>query len=132
MTIKSHLNHIQIYVSDKKRSFDFYKKLLIYLGYKIIEENNSLGMRNGKSDIWFKEFPKDGKKNYNRRNVGINHIAFGVSDKKYINKFMKEFLIPNKIKTLYGSPRKFPEYTKDYYAVYFEDPDKIKLEVMYL
>ena len=44
----------------------------------------------------------------------------------------KEFLKKNKINTLYNTLKKFPEYKKDYYAVFFEDPDKIKLEVTYV
>lgn len=42
-----------------------------------------------------------------------------------------EFLVTNKIPTLYGTPKLFPEYEEGYYAVFFEDPDRIKLEVAY-
>ena len=133
MTIKTSFNHIQIYVSDKKVSFPFYKELLTYLGYKTVCEDNSLGMRNKPTDIWLKEAPKENKnKPFSRRNIGVNHIAFSVSKKEDVDKFCKEFLIPRKIKLLYNSPRPFPEYTDKYYAVYFEDPDKIKLEVVFL
>jgi len=31
-----------------------------------------------------------------------------------------------------GGPADHPEYEPGYYAVYFEDPDRIKIEVMYL
>jgi len=134
MVIKTSFNHLQLYVSNKKISFPFYKSLLTYLGYRIVEDNNkSLGMRNNPTDIWIKEVPIENKnKEFSRRNIGINHLAFGVSKKADVDKFCKEFLIPKKIQTLYKSPRAFPEYTKDYYAVYFEDPDGLKLEVVFL
>lgn len=134
MVIKTSFNHLQIYVSDKKVSFQFYKELLTYLGYKTVcEDGDRLGMRNGPTDIWLTEVPGENKKkSYSRRNVGVNHLAFGVSKKEDVDKFCKEFLIPRSIKSLYKSPRKFPEYTEQYYAVYFEDPDKIKLEVVFL
>ena len=45
--------------------------------------------------------------------------------------FDKKFLNKNNIPVLYKTPKLFPEYNKDYYAVYFEDPDRIKLEVAY-
>jgi hypothetical protein len=32
---------------------------------------------------------------------------------------------------LYGGPKEYPEYRKGYYAVYFEDPDRIKLEFVH-
>ncbi|TMI54977.1 bleomycin resistance protein, partial [Candidatus Bathyarchaeota archaeon] len=28
-------------------------------------------------------------------------------------------------------PKEYPEYRKGYYAVYFEDPDRIKLEFVH-
>jgi hypothetical protein len=33
---------------------------------------------------------------------------------------------------LYGGPREYPEYAAAYYAVFFEDPDRIKLEVAHV
>ena len=34
--------------------------------------------------------------------------------------------------SLYRTPREFPEYRPGYYAVFFEDPDRLKLEVVHL
>ena len=134
MVIKTKFDHLQIYVSNKKVSFPFYKDLLLYLGYELVNEDDSrLGMRNKPTDVWLKEVPLENKtKEYSRRNIGVNHFAFSVSKKEDVDKFCREFLIPKGIKPLYNSPRHFPEYTKKYYAVYFEDPDKIKLEVVFL
>lgn len=134
MGIETSFNHLQIYISNPKLSIPFYKELLTYLGYIIVKEDKThLGMRNGPTDIWLKESPLDSKSlGFNRRNVGINHLAFGVSKKEDVDKFYREFLLPHGIKPLYNSPRQFPEYTKRYYAVYFEDPDRIKLEVVFL
>lgn len=36
------------------------------------------------------------------------------------------------ISTLYGAPREYPEYRHGYYGVFFEDPDRLKLEVAYV
>jgi len=68
---------------------------------------------------------------YHRKNIGVNHLAFGVSKKEDVDKFYQNFLIPNGIKPLYNSPKQFPEYTEKYYAVFFEDPDRIKLEIVF-
>jgi hypothetical protein len=38
--------------------------------------------------------------------------------------------LPNKIKVLYDGPKEYPDYSNGYYAVYFEDPDRIKLELL--
>lgn len=126
-------SHIEINVSNSKISFPFYKKLLDYLGFKIIhEEKTFMGFDNGGFSIWIGQSIDKYKKNkFHRKNPGLNHVAFKVSSKRKVNQFTKEFLKKNKIKTLYESPRAFPEYSKSYYAVYFEDPDRIKLEVEY-
>ena len=42
------------------------------------------------------------------------------------------FLENKHIPILYGGPKEYPQYEKGYYAVYFEDPDRVKLEVVYL
>lgn len=132
--MKSFLYHIQINVSDKKKSFDFYTDLLGVLGYKkLMEEKFTLGLTNGLTDVWLVKTSDKYKKNkFHRKNTGLNHLAFGVSSKEDVDKLVKEFLEPRGIKPLYDSPREYPEYIKGYYAVFFEDPDRVKLEVTYI
>ena len=78
MGIETSFNHLSIYVSDRKISFQFYKELLTYFGYQLVDEDEShLGMRNDPTDIWLKEVSKENKsRGYNRRNVSVNHLAF--------------------------------------------------------
>lgn len=131
--MNSTLNHLGLNVSDKK-SFPFYKELLSYLGYELFEENEgSLAMITESMGVWLHETHENHKNvNYHRKGTGLNHIAFRVDSKENVDKFYNEFLKPRGIKTLYGTPKHFPEYTDKYYAVFFEDPDRIKLEVMFM
>lgn len=128
------LYHLQINVSDSDRSFKFYKDLLGYVGYKVTYEGKEdLGMSNGRTDLWFMQTPSGYKTNkYHRKNTGINHIALGVSSKEAVDNFCNDFLKVRNIPHLYDSPREYPEYEKGYYAVFFEDPDRIKIEVVYI
>ncbi len=132
--MKSFVYHIEIKVSDSQVSFPFYKDFLGYLGYKISYEDEAiLGMTNGTCDVWIIQTEDKHKLNkYHRKNVGLNHIAFGVYAQGDVNIFVKEFLEPRNIAPLYDSPKEFKEYQDGYYAVYFEDPDKIKLEVVHI
>lgn len=132
--MKTSVYHIQINVSNAKLSLPFYKKLFSYFDYKIIDESEEhIGVSNGTTDFWIIQTEKEHlNKKYHRKSTGLNHISFRVSSKQEVNKFTKEFLNKNKIKTLYNTPKIFPEYKEDYYAVFFEDPDKIKLEVTYI
>lgn len=131
--MKASVYHIQINCSDIKISSVFYKKFLGYLEYKIIHDGDSiLGMTNRLTDFWLVETDKKYQDNkFHRKNTGLNHIAFMVSSQEDVEKFVKEYIKAEKIETLYKTPRLFPEYTPDYYAVFFEDPDRIKLEICY-
>jgi hypothetical protein len=39
---------------------------------------------------------------------------------------------PRGLPPLYDSPREYPEYHAGYYAVFLEDPDRLKVEVAYV
>ncbi len=129
------LEHISINVSDTKISFPFYRELFKYFGYEIIKDNESrLAARKcGTPDFWIKPTEKKYISNkFHRKNTGLNHLAFHVSSKEEVNKFYNEFLRARNIRTLYDSPKAFLDYEPDYYAVFFEDPDRIKLEVCFI
>ncbi|HVQ74394.1 MAG TPA: hypothetical protein VMT79_02540 [Candidatus Binatia bacterium] len=67
-----------------------------------------------------------------RKRPGLNHVAFGVSARADVDRFAREFLAPRGLATLYATPREFPEYRPGYYAVFFEDPDRLKLEIAHV
>ena len=130
--MKTSLYHIQLNVSDANKSLPFYKELFEYLEYKIIDESpEHIGVSNGSTDFWIIETGSSYKQaDFNRKNTGRNHLAFNVGSKENVDKFYEEFLKVRGTSILYDSPKIFHEYSPSYYAVFFEDPDRIKLEVM--
>ncbi len=136
--MKSFLYHLQINVSNPKKSFPFYKDLLKLLGYKIVDEGDwGLDAKNPSfpdlADVLvIKTESKFQKTKFHRKNTGLNHVAFGVTKRSDVDTFAAKFLKPRKIIPLYDSPKDYPQYAKGYYAVFFEDPDRIKLEVLYI
>jgi len=130
--MKATIGHIGINVSNSTKSFRFWKDIFRYFGFKIIEEGRHFDASDGRSyfcvNVTQKEFTKPG---FHRKRTGLNHIAFRISSGKLVDKFVSEFLKPRKIKPLYDGAKMYPEYVKGYYAVYFEDPDRIKVEVAY-
>lgn len=129
--MKVNLGHFEINVNNFPKSVLFYKKLLGYLKCKVFYEDKLIiGVSLNNIDIWIKKTEDAYKKNgFHRKITGLNHLGFEVKTKEEVEKFYKEFLLPRRISTLYESPKAFPEYTDNYFAVYFEDPDRIKLEV---
>lgn len=132
--MKNFLEHISINISDPEKSFPFYKNLFLFLDYKIIKDKkDDIAFRKeGTPDFWFKKTEQKYIANeFHRKNTGLNHLAFKVDSKEEVDRFFNEFIKPRDIKTLYNTPKPFPEYEPNYYAVFFEDPDRIKLEVFY-
>lgn len=130
--MKASIYHIQLNISDPKTGLPFYRDLFAFLDYKIVSESEDhIGVSNGTCDVWViateERFVKAG---FHRKNTGINHIAFKTSTRKEVDRFVDEFLKPRGIETLYNTPRHFPEYSGGYYAVFFEGPDRLKLEVL--
>lgn len=71
-------------------------------------------------------------KGYHRKQIGLNHIAFRAPNKEAVDDLYRNYLLPHKVSVLYGGPKEWPDYDPGYYAVYFEDPDRIKLELVYV
>ncbi|MFA5966985.1 MAG: VOC family protein [Patescibacteria group bacterium] len=130
--MKSSLDHISINVSNSQKSIPFYRSLFKYLEYDFLKDKkDSLAVRKkGDCDFWI--YPTDSKHiphGFCVNNTGLGHIAFRVSSKEDVDRFHEEYLKPNNVRVFNGGPKAFPQYTPDYYAVFFEDPDRIKLEV---
>lgn len=131
------LAHIEINVSDLQRSKDFYLKILTSLQWVLISSNdNSVGFKGpDNTHLFLVQTEKSFIVNsFNRKNVGLNHIAIRVGFKQEVEEF-SIFLKQNNIQTLYNdNPKDYStEYNMEqYYAVFFEDPDRIKLEVVFL
>ncbi len=68
---------------------------------------------------------------FHRKRTGLSHIAFQVQSAELVDQFVSEFLEPHGIAPLYRGAMTPAGYPAGYYAVYFEDPDRIKVEVVH-
>lgn len=128
----SGFDHINLNVSDLEISRIFYDKLLTFLGFKKVgDEIDAAGWSNGSNGFWINQTEEAYQNNFHRKNVGVNHIAFRATSREAVDHFYNKFLLKNETPILYEKPKEYPEYRDDYYAVYFEDPDRFKLEVVY-
>ncbi len=131
--MKGKIIHIQVNVSDFEVSKKFYSEMFEVLGWKkFMEEESIISWVNDDFSFWIVETePKFKNNKFHRKNTGLNHIAFRVNSKQEVDEFFRKFISNKKKIVLYNSPKAYPEYGENYYAVYFEDPDRIKLEVTY-
>lgn len=130
--MKATLGHIGINVSNENESFDFWKNLLNFLEYTVIPDGNHFDATDGRTYLCVQVTkPVHQEPKFHRKRTGLSHIAFQVQSAELVDHFVTDFLEPHGIAPLYGGAMTPPGYPTGYYAVYFEDPDRIKVEVVY-
>ena len=118
------IDHISIRVSDYEKSKAFYGGLFTFLGFEISDEYpNTIGWTNGKTRYWIA--PAEGRKKHRIGDVGLHHYAFELRNRKDVDA-LQAFLKDERVRIVDPAD----EYYDDYYAVFFLDPDGIKLEGM--
>ena len=118
------IDHISVRVSDYEKSKAFYSRLFTFLGFEISEDYGStIGWTNGKTRYWIAE--AEGRKNYKIGDLGLHHYAFELRNRKDVDD-LQAFLEKEKVRIVDPAD----EYYEDYYAVFFLDPDGLKLEGM--
>jgi len=125
------IHHIEIYVSDLERTILFWEWLLTKkFTYEIYQQwDSGISFKLGETYIVFVQTEKKYLSNpYNRRNTGLNHLAFHCSSKEFVDTLTKELKEKN-INILYADKHPYAG-GENYYAVFFEDPDRIKVEVV--
>jgi len=118
------IDHISIRVSDYEKSRAFYSKLFDFLGFEVSEDyGTTIGWTNGQTRYWIA--PAEGRKSYRLGDVGFHHYAFQLRSRKDVDA-LQTFLEKERVRIVDPAD----EYYDDYYAVFFLDPDGLKLEGM--
>jgi catechol 2,3-dioxygenase-like lactoylglutathione lyase family enzyme len=122
------IDHLSIRVSDYGKSKQFYSKLFAFLGFHVSEEyDTAIGWSNGHTLFWIG--PADGpgaKRKHRTGYVGFHHYAFRLRSRQDVDE-LQAFLKDELGATIVDPAA---EYYEDYYAVFFLDPDGLKLEGM--
>ena len=125
------LSHIEINVSDLEKSFEFYSIVLGFMGYKIFQDwDKGKSWKKWNTYIVIVQTEKKYLDHmFNRRNIGLNHLAFYAPSKEKVDE-LREDLKNRGVHLLYEE--RFPNAGgEDEYSLFFEDPDRIKLEYVF-
>ena len=129
----SGVHHVDLVVSSIERSLPFYRDLLGPLGFHRIGEvegergetiwyfggpGNSFGLRQAQT-----------LGGIDRYRVGLHHIAFAAPARAVVDE-RHDWLVSTGA-TIESAPQEYG-YGPGYYAVFFYDPDGIKLEIVHV
>lgn len=124
------LHHVELYVSDLKRSADFWGWLLEELGYAPFQKwEQGQSWKLGETYLVFVQTEERYLDiPYHRSRTGLNHLAFHARSRTHVDDMTKK-LEERNVRILYTDKHPYAG-GEDYYAVFFEDPDRMKVELV--
>jgi len=121
------VDHLVLRVSDFEKSKRFYQGLFDFLGFELQGDyGDQVGWTNKQTRFFIAAADAEGRKHpYVAGAVGFHHYAFELRNRADIDE-LGAYLRKTGA-TIVDPPG---EYYEDYYAVYFLDPDGMKIEAM--
>ena len=124
------IHHIEINVSNLEVTVEFWSWLSEELGYDQFQKwDGGQSWRLADTYIVFVQTKEKYLDNpYHRSNVGLNHIAFYAKSQQQVDR-LTILLEERGTKILYRDRHPYAGGT-NHYALFFEDPDRIKVELV--
>ena len=120
-------------VNDLARSRPFYAALMPRLGYPGITDEGGpvVGWWGAGGSFWLKQAdPRYAGATFSKDRVGLCEVAFRAESRAQVDALARD--VTGWGGTILDPPREYPEYVPGYYAVFFADPDGIKLELVHI
>jgi catechol 2,3-dioxygenase-like lactoylglutathione lyase family enzyme len=131
------IHHIDITVNDPERALEFYGFVLPLMGFRRIEDADEGPLWAGAYVEVGLQTARTGTENagagstvaHDRRTPGLHHLAFTAPAREAVDALYEKLRAANVF--IFDPPADYPDYAPGYYAVFFADPDDIKLEYVY-
>jgi len=124
------IDHLVLSVGDLARSKAYYGRVLGFLGFRLkYELGDFAGWSNGKTLFWIAQADSAGRKRKHRKgDIGFHHYAFELDSRASVDAlgaFLEKEGLP------VADPPGSYNGDENYYAVFFHDPDDMRLEAMH-
>jgi glyoxylase I family protein len=129
------VHHVDLVVSSIARSLRFYRELLSPLGFhRVSEVEGERGetiyyLLGPGTSVGLREAPKRPRHQYDRYEVGLHHLCFEAASRAAVDE--RAAWLEQHGATIESGPEEYG-YVPGYYAVFFYDPDGIKLEIVHV
>lgn len=124
------IDHVFVAVRDLRASEEFYDRVMPVVGFRKREAliNSDLHVVYYNRHFAYSLRPaKEDTPDHDPYAPGLHHFCFRVVDETAVDRARDELREAGVEVT---EPRYYPDYGPDYYAIFFEDPDGLRLEVM--
>jgi glyoxylase I family protein len=135
VAVRGLISHLDLNVSDATRSLPFYAVVLEHLGLRSfpVSAHRCIWGQELSDGVWWgieirppREAPP--RTRHERYAPGIDHLAFHAESRSDVDDLYAKLIAAGY--TVADPPTEY-DYTPGYYAVAFDDPDGIRLEVVY-
>jgi catechol 2,3-dioxygenase-like lactoylglutathione lyase family enzyme len=129
------VHHVDLVVSSIERSLPFYRELLGPLGFHRIgevegERGETIWYLAGPgTSIGLREALTESPEPYDRYRVGLHHLALEAHSRGQVDERAEWLRVHGA--TIESGPEPYG-YLPGYYAVFFYDPDGLKLEIVHV
>jgi glyoxylase I family protein len=129
------VHHVDLVVSSIERSLPFYRELLGPLGWHRVgevegERGETIFYLSGPATaIGLREGLSEADSPYDRYRVGLHHIAFEAATRGAVDE--RADWLREQGAEIESGPEEYA-YIPGYYAVFFYDPDGLKLEIVHV
>lgn len=124
------IHHIDITVRDPERALEFYDFVLSLMGFRRIADADEGPLWAGAQiEVGLQTARSDSAAAHDRRSPGLHHLAFTAPTREAVDVLYEKLQAANVV--IFDPPAEYPDYAPGYYAVFFADPDHIKLEYVF-